>query len=74
MWRYGGDTDNFEYPRYNLDICFFRVYENGTPDATPEARRLAGMSDAYIAGMNAEQSALCPATTPSVRTTPRCSA
>jgi acyl-homoserine lactone acylase PvdQ len=33
---------------------------------SPEAARLVGAFDDYIAGMNAEQSALCPAATPSV--------
>jgi hypothetical protein len=32
---FGGDADNFEFPRHNLDVCFFRAYEDGRPARVP---------------------------------------
>jgi len=33
---YGGDPDNFTFPRWDLDMSFVRVYVDGKPAATPQ--------------------------------------
>jgi hypothetical protein len=38
---YGGDPDNFVYPRFALDFALMRVYENGRPVRPPQFLKLA---------------------------------
>jgi hypothetical protein len=36
---FGGDPDNFNFPRWSLDFSLMRVYENGKPARTPDHLR-----------------------------------
>ena len=44
---FGGDYDNFTFPRHDLDITFMRAYENDKPAATPNYFKwsLSGATD-----------------------------
>jgi hypothetical protein len=39
MAQFGGDTDNFEFPRYSSDFALLRVYDKGEPVKSPEYLR-----------------------------------
>ncbi len=45
---FGGDPDNFNFPRFAFDVSYLRVYENGQPAATPNA--LQWRSEALTVG------------------------
>lgn len=52
---FGGDVDNFEYPRWCLDMTFFRIWKDGAPAATEHHMPLspAGSSEGelvFVAG------------------------
>ena len=36
LGQFGGETDNFTYPRHTLDVAFFRIWEDGAPLQTSD--------------------------------------
>jgi hypothetical protein len=53
---FGGDQDNFTFPRFDLDCAFLRLYDHGRPAATPSplvwSRRPPGVGEAVFVSGN----------------------
>src|SRR3954451_6480869 len=62
---FGGDPDNFEYPRYDLDIALLRAYENNQPAHIKHYLKLAkiGVGDGdlvFVSGHPAHTDRMLP--------------